>query len=90
MIVQRHLNAMLLADFLWKQIEKAGGQGDLNKLNMEWWALPKDSSLADAFMAAGWTVVAQLDNDPTGVSATVFQDEAGKRYLASRVLSGAG
>ncbi|MBK9199174.1 DEAD/DEAH box helicase [Candidatus Skiveiella danica] len=50
-IVQRHLNAMLLADFLWKQIEKAGGQGDLNKLNMEWWALPKDSSLADAFMA---------------------------------------
>ncbi len=50
-IVQRHISAMLLADFLWKQMVPAGGQGDLNKLNMEWWALPPESSRAAAFIA---------------------------------------
>lgn len=50
-IVQRHINAMLLANFLWKQVEQAGNQSDLNKLNMEWWALPKGSSRGDDFVA---------------------------------------
>jgi ATP-dependent helicase YprA (DUF1998 family) len=50
-IVQRHLNAMWLSSFLWQQIDKAAGQGELNKLNMAWWALPKGASKADEFMA---------------------------------------
>ncbi len=50
-IVQRHLNAMWLAHFLWQQMHKAGGKGELNKLNMEWWALPKGTSKADNFLA---------------------------------------
>lgn len=65
-IVQRHLNAMLLADFLWQQMEKADGQGDLNKLNMEWWALPKESSRADAFMAQVECFDPQADSGFTG------------------------
>lgn len=46
-IVQRHLNAMWLASYLWQQL----GKGDLNRLNMEWWALPKGESKADEFIA---------------------------------------
>ncbi len=47
-IVQRHINAMLLADFLRNH---AAAKGDLDKLNMEWWMLPKDSARVDQFMA---------------------------------------
>lgn len=65
-IVQRHINAMLLADFLWKQMAQAGGQGDLNKLNMEWWALPKGSSRADAFVARSECFDPQLEQRLTG------------------------
>ena len=50
-IVQRHLNAMWLSSFLWQQMEKAGGKGELNKLNLAWWALPKGESRADEFIA---------------------------------------
>lgn len=50
-IVQRHLNAMWLANFLWQQMQKVGGKGELNKLNVEWWALPKGTSKADEFLA---------------------------------------
>lgn len=50
-IVQRHLNAMWLASFLWQQMHKAGGKGELNKLDMAWWALPKGHSKADEFLA---------------------------------------
>lgn len=50
-IVQRHLNAMWLASFLWQQMEQVGGQGELNKLNLAWWALPKGESKADEFIA---------------------------------------
>lgn len=50
-IVQRHLNAMWLASFLWQQLEQAGSKGDLNRLNMAWWALPKGESKADEFIA---------------------------------------
>lgn len=50
-IVQRHLNAMWLASFLWQQLEQTGGKGDLNRLNMAWWALPKGDSKADEFIA---------------------------------------
>lgn len=47
-IVQRHVNSMLLAKFLKKQVDS-----DLNKLDMGWWALPNGDSHADAFGA--WT-----------------------------------
>ena len=50
-IVQRHLNAMWLASFLWQQLDQAGGKGDLNRLNMAWWALPKGVSKFDEFVA---------------------------------------
>jgi hypothetical protein len=50
-IVQRHLNAMWLASFLWQQLEQVGGKGDLNRLNMAWWTLPKGESKADEFIA---------------------------------------
>jgi DEAD/DEAH box helicase domain-containing protein len=50
-IVQRHLNAMWLSNFLWLQMDKASGKGELNKLNMAWWALPKGASKADEFLA---------------------------------------
>lgn len=50
-IVQRHLNAMWLAHFLWQQMDQSGGKGELNKLNVAWWALPKGESKADDFIA---------------------------------------
>lgn len=46
-IVQRHFNAMMLANFLWRHVDRV----DLNKLNMEWWALPRAQSRVEAFMA---------------------------------------
>jgi DEAD/DEAH box helicase domain-containing protein len=46
-IVQRHFNAMMLANFLWRNVDGI----DLNKLNMEWWALPKSGARVDAFIA---------------------------------------
>ena len=48
-IVQRHLNAMLLANFLWRQVNP---EGALDKLDMEWWALRPEPSRAAEFMAA--------------------------------------
>ncbi len=50
-IVQRHVNAMLLADFLWMTVKRGGDQADLNKLNLEWWALPIGASRAEEFIA---------------------------------------
>ncbi len=47
-IVQRHFNAMMLSNFLWRNVQSGG---DLNKLNMEWWALPKAGSRVAAFVA---------------------------------------
>ncbi|MFY9259148.1 MAG: DEAD/DEAH box helicase [Gallionella sp.] len=47
-IVQRHINAMLLADFLRNH---AAAKGDLNKLNMEWWMLPQDHARVAQFIA---------------------------------------
>lgn len=47
-IVQRHINAMLLADFLRNH---AAAKGDLDKLNMEWWMLPQDHARVAQFMA---------------------------------------
>lgn len=47
-IVQRHFNAMMLSNFLWRHVESGG---DLNKLNMEWWALPKAGSRVEAFVS---------------------------------------
>lgn len=48
-IVQRHVNAMLLADFLWRQVR---GDASLEKLTMEWWALPLDTSSTASRFAA--------------------------------------
>lgn len=47
-IVQRHINSMLLANFLRMQLT---GRGDLVKLNMEWWMLPKDDARSARFIA---------------------------------------
>ena len=46
-LVQRHINAMLLADFLLREVTSAS----LEKLNMEWWMLPKGSSRIERFVA---------------------------------------
>jgi DEAD/DEAH box helicase domain-containing protein len=58
-IVQRHFNSMLLAHFLWERMQ---GATDLNKLDMEWWSLPKGESFADKF--AAWTRCFADDRDP--------------------------
>lgn len=47
-IVQRHINSMLLANFLRTQLT---GGSDMVKLNMEWWMLPKDEARSDRFIA---------------------------------------
>ncbi len=47
-IVQRHINSMLLANFLRMQLT---GKSDLHKLNMEWWMLPKDDARSAQFIA---------------------------------------
>jgi len=49
-IVQRHFNAMLLANFLWRHVDQGN---DLNKLDMDWWALPAGKARMDQFVA--WT-----------------------------------
>lgn len=46
-LVQRHVNAMLLAQFLRNQDR----QGKLDKLTLEWWMLPRGSSRQERFTA---------------------------------------
>lgn len=47
LLVQRHINAMLLAQFLRLQDK----QGKLDKLTLEWWMLPRGSSRQERFAA---------------------------------------
>ena len=47
LIVQRHINSMLLAYFLRKQSR----EGKLNKLTLEWWMLPRTESRQERFVA---------------------------------------
>lgn len=47
-LVQRHINSLMLSSFLRTQLN---GKSDLHKLNMEWWMLPKGDSYADKFIA---------------------------------------
>lgn len=47
LIVQRHINSMLLAYFL--RMESRGGK--LNKLVLEWWMLPRGESRQERFVA---------------------------------------
>lgn len=47
LIVQRHINSMLLAHFLWHQSK----DGKLNKLTLEWWMLPRGESRQERFVA---------------------------------------
>ena len=47
LIVQRHINALLLSDFL-RRLDKSG---DLNKLTLEWWMLPRGDSRQEKFVA---------------------------------------
>ena len=49
-LVQRHLNSMLLAHFMCKELS---GSGSAEKLNLEWWMLPADQSRQRRFCA--WT-----------------------------------
>lgn len=47
LLVQRHINSMLLAHFLKEQSQR----GKLEKLTMEWWMLPQGSSRVEKFEA---------------------------------------
>lgn len=47
LIVQRHVNSMLLANFLRVQSK----EGRLNKLTLEWWMLPRGESRQERFVA---------------------------------------
>jgi ATP-dependent helicase YprA (DUF1998 family) len=47
-IVQRHVNSLLLSHFLKREI---AGHGSAEKLDMAWWQLPKGSAPADRFQA---------------------------------------
>lgn len=47
LIVQRHINSMLLAYFLRMQSR----EGKLNKLTLEWWMLPRGESRQERFVA---------------------------------------
>lgn len=47
LIVQRHINALLLSDFL-RRLDKSG---DLNKLTLDWWMLPRGDSRQEKFVA---------------------------------------
>jgi len=47
LIVQRHINALLLSDFL-RRLDKGG---DLNKLTLDWWMLPRGDSRQEKFVA---------------------------------------
>ncbi|CAL94925.1 DEAD/DEAH box helicase [Azoarcus olearius] len=58
-LVQRHLNSMLLANFLRKELS---GPGSAEKLNLEWWMLPADQSRQQRFCA--WTQCFSSGNDP--------------------------
>lgn len=57
-IVQRHVNSMLLSTFL---RQKVNARGDLNKLNVGWWMLPDNQSPAEEFMA--WVRCYESVND---------------------------
>lgn len=48
LIVQRHLNSMLLAHFLKQDLQ---GHGSAEKLDMKWWMLPVGSAPMDRFCA---------------------------------------
>lgn len=58
-LVQRHLNSMLLAHFLRHEIV---GSGSAEKLNLEWWMLPADPSRQQRFCA--WTQCFQSEREP--------------------------
>lgn len=58
-LVQRHLNSMLLAHFLRKELS---GPGSAEKLNLEWWMLPADQSRQQRFYA--WTQCFSSGNEP--------------------------
>ena len=47
-LIQRHINSMLLAAFLRKELS---GSGSADKLSLEWWMLPKDSARLQRFCA---------------------------------------
>lgn len=47
LIVQRHINALMLSDFL-RRLDK---EGDLNKLTLDWWMLPRGDSRQEKFVA---------------------------------------
>lgn len=58
LLVQRHINSMILAYFLKCQSR----EGKLNKLTLEWWMLPKEKSYQERFVA--WCDCYQKDDNP--------------------------
>ncbi|MDO9597458.1 MAG: DEAD/DEAH box helicase [Azoarcus sp.] len=62
-IIQRHINSMLLGEFMRREISS---QGSADKLNLEWWMLPKDSARYLRFCA--WAKCFNAADEP-GLSA---------------------
>ena len=58
-IVQRHLNSMLLAHFLRKELR---GSGSAEKLNLDWWMLSENESRQQRFSA--WTACFSSTSEP--------------------------
>lgn len=58
-LVQRHLNSMLLASFLRKELD---GIGSAEKLDLEWWLLPTSGSRQQRFSA--WAECFQSAREP--------------------------
>lgn len=83
-LVQRHINALLLARFLRLQDK----QGKLDKLTMEWWMLPRGSSRQERF--AAWCEyfnraehAATYDGLAALVRRTVFDGRQGYESLVA-------
>ncbi|WP_232516471.1 DEAD/DEAH box helicase [Thauera sinica] len=58
-IIQRHINSMLLGEFMRREISS---QGSADKLNLEWWLLPKESARYLRFCA--WTTCFDAAAEP--------------------------
>ena len=58
-IVQRHINSMMLASFLRSQFST---NTSLDKLDMEWWMLPKGNAPSDHFVA--WALCFEDAKEP--------------------------
>ncbi|MDP4835774.1 MAG: DEAD/DEAH box helicase [Burkholderiales bacterium] len=91
LIVTRHLNSLILADFL----RRSSSGSTLNKLTLEWWMLPRGTSPQEKFVA--WCecfIQAQNVDLSRGISAvklkTVLEGRGPERVVADAALHIAG